>query len=285
MACPSVSNITNLSKKDVFTCLLIVFGIMSVFGFGISVIVIYSNGMKFETTQYPYPDFSSIQTYTAKKEIINTRWTYNLDVPGFTGQIKQKCPTHNHDADLYINDKLVARTDRKTLDVNQLNYILDGTGKTIFQVKTGDFAETLLNGNRIIISLGIYDPNGKFIGYYSGQNFIIQNSITIKDINGNNVIQMDRTPDPVWKWTVTLLNNTTPFNDFRLGALLAGYVSFSDGSKSNDICNNYFWITSWVLVGMVCFGFVGVISVIYAKYCKNGKICPSNESNNQNSLV
>lgn len=259
---------TDVLKRISGTVILITSAILVVLGFGISVVVIYSNGMKFESTQYLYPNFTTIQTYTAKKDIVNTRWTYDLNIPGFSGQIKQKCPTINHDADLYIDGKLVGRTDRKTLDFNQKNYILDGTGKVLFIVKTGDFTETLLNGNKIIISLGLYDPSDKFIGYYSGQNFIIQNSVTIQDLHGNNVIRMDREIDPVWKWTITLLNNTTPFNDFRLGALLAGYVSFSDNSKSTDICNNYFWITSWTLVAVICVGIIGIASLVYNKYCK-----------------
>lgn len=267
-------------KKNKYTIGLILGITILLLGFGISVVVIYTNGMKFESEQYPYPNFASIQTYAATKDVINTRWTYDLDVPGFSGKIQQKCPTFNHDADLYINGKLVGRTDRKTLDLNQMNFILDGTGKTIFQVKTGDFAETLLNGNRIVISLGIYDSTGKFIGYYSGQNFIVQNSVTIKDLNGNDVIQMTRQPDPVWKWTVTLLNNTAPFNDFRLGALLAGYVSFSASSKDNDICNNYFWYTSWTLVAFLCVCVVGFGWLVYNQCCKNRRIGVENTPNN-----
>ncbi len=253
-----------------YTVATIVFGIIALLSFGISVVVIYSNGIKFESSLHPYPDFASIGTYTATVDVINTQWTYDLDVKGFSGKIQQKCPTVNHDADLYINGKLVGRTDRKTLDINQLNYILDGTGNKLYQVKTGNFAETLINGNKIFISMGIYDLNEKLIGYYSGQNFVFQNNIIIQDSNGNNVVKMTRELDPVWKWTITLLNNTAPFNDFRLSALLAGYSSFSEDSKKTDLCNNYFWATSWTLVALVGCCLVALGYFIWNK-CRESK--------------
>ncbi len=259
--------------KPNYTVLAVIAGFLTILAFGISVCVIYSTGTKFESSLYPYPDFASIQTYTADIDVINTRWTYDLNVPGYSGKIQQKCPTLNHDADLYINGHLIARTDRKTLSLNQMNYILDGMGSKLFQIKTGDFAETLLNGNKIVISLGIYDIAGKFIGYYSGQNFIIQNNVFIQDIYGNNVIKMTRELDPLWKWTITLLNNTAPFNDFRLGALLAGYVSFSEDSKKTDLCNNYFWATSWTLVAIVSICVIGILYFVYNYIKSNGCDC------------
>ena len=105
------------------------------FSFGIYCCVEYARRDAYEKSDYVCGTFGNITSLTMTKELWSIwHWKYS----GGTGYFEQRCPTFTHDASIYNNGQLVARTDGKILSLMSKYYIKDCHGNIKYYVEAGD---------------------------------------------------------------------------------------------------------------------------------------------------
>lgn len=240
-----------------------------ILGLSLSLRIMYLNANSFATELYPYPELSSVSPYVIEP-VISSSSTLEIEFDNDeTNELVLKCPTASYGTNLIINDQFIARTDRSYFDYYTYD-ILDGVGNLIFIMKFQD-QDFFVDGSFITTSISIYDEDNDFIGYFVGSyEFVGGGSLILTDKYGYDIVKMIQSDDIFFPaWTVTLINNTAPLNDFRLSSIIVGYVTFSK-NPDNDLCNSYFYYTSYflIIVGAL-FGFF-CIAVVY-NYIKDIK--------------
>jgi len=246
--------------------------VLAVVGFGISVAVIYSQGNDYTHDSESCPTFPTRTSFKAKKVFNPLHWTYKFE--DIDGKIQMTCPATNRDANLYIDGKLVVRSDIKSLSLVEKNNIRDCHGNILYVSRTSDFGETLINLNGISVSFELRDANEEnVLAYIEGNNFF-ENNFDIKDANGNIVAHIKREVFSIpWYWEFTIIDATSPGADMRVLSLLAGTRSFEKSGKNDngDVCNQYFWVTGILVLIVVCIvvliAIVGVGYLIWTTRC------------------
>ena len=249
-------------------------------GIGISDIAIYSKGIKYTPSNIPCQQFPSNLTEVVAKKDIGSQWNWLYEEKNenqgntFTIKIQQKCPTETHDVNVYLNGNLVVRTDGKIITTTSTVNINDCHGNTILVFKASDIGQVILNQNKVFVNKQIETINHHILGYVKGKDFFINNDITILDIDGNIVAEITRNKLSFdWEWKFTIYNNDSPLSNIGLLAAIAGKQAFGEDGSKTDICNNYFWYSSWTILGCSII-FILVLSSIFIDTLKN--VCCNN---------
>jgi heme/copper-type cytochrome/quinol oxidase subunit 2 len=260
-----------------------------IFGFGISEIVIFTKGTKYLDTNTQCQKFPiGIPEINANKIISNQwHWTYQksntYNDTTFKISIKQKCPTMTHDANVYLNDILIARTDGKVITLTSKVNINDCHGNTLFVFEASDFEQVIINQNKIFVNKQIKDTNKNILGYVKGKNFFVNNDISILDKNGNNVADISRNKLSFdWVWKFKIYDYNSPLSDMRLLASIAGKQAFGEDDNKTDICNDYFWNLAWTLIAIISCIIFGILYIIFIKCQKCMKLNNNEQPNDQN---
>ena len=239
---------------SIFICILVI---------GIFNAIIYSKGIKYTASNIPCQQFPSNLTEVAAKKDIESQWNWLYEEKNenqgntFTIKIEQKCPTETHDVNVYLNGNLVVRTDGKIITTTSTVNINDCHGNTIFVFKASDIGQVILNQNKVFVNKQIETNDQHILGYVKGKDFFINNDITILDINGNVVAEITRNKLSFdWEWKFTIYNKDSPLSNIGLLAAIAGKQAFGEDGSKTDICNNYFWYSSWSILA------VSIISII-----------------------
>nr|QBK92700.1 MAG: hypothetical protein LCPAC401_03380 [Pithovirus LCPAC401] len=244
-------------------CVFVILTITSTIYFGVYIGTVDSVSDKCPTI--PRKD-----TYKINK-VITARWSWKYERGNY--KVKGRCVSINHDADVFYKDKLVGRTDAKTLSITSETPIIDCTGKMLVLMKTGDAFETTINQNNIDVSYEFRSPNGTIIAYSDSKHFI-SDKIKIFDIEGRSIAKLERNKfSTTWKWKIEVSNqNHTMANPVILLAI-AGKRSFSENKDKADACNIMFWL--FFVIFLVCWLIIFIcISCMLYDYCENRKKKP-----------
>jgi hypothetical protein len=235
--------------KSNWYCIIFTVVVLGTIGIGSSVANIYKSGKAFTPNEELCPVIEAQTQTTITKEIFTQiHWTYSN--PQY--RVIQVCPTYNHDANLYVGGHLASRSDKKTFSLTSLNHIYDCHGKTIYNVESANFGQTLINMNGILVSLLVKDPDNNILGYVDSFKFYSE-SIHIIDYQTNVVaVDMQKNFFKIpWNWVIKVLDPNSTVADYRLLMLLAGQLSFSPQPGHNDttdLCNEYFAVASIITI-------------------------------------
>jgi len=232
-------------------------------GFGISEIVILTNGKNYVGNSQDCPIFPNATSFVAEKKIFS-QWHWKYGFVDFDGSIQQHCPTIEHDVDVYINGHLLGRSDGKIFTTVTLTYINDCHGKTLYAMRTGDAWEALINGIRIVVSFELMDPTQTDVyAYIEGKSFF-DDSFDIKDTSGNIVSHMDRQYfENPWTWRFTRYDTNHAGSDPLVMSIIAGHQSFTDDKDSTDACNSYFYDVGYILIAVLGLIFLVACVILY----------------------
>ncbi len=262
---------SNCKRITIGICIFVV-----LFGFAMSLVGIYDdsinvyrsssttcpNYMKMNLTSFSMnlTNFAIPSEFTATKSLLS-QWNWKYEVNDFDGQIKQRCPTTQHDVDVYINGYFAGRSDGKILSTVSEIDINDCHNSRLYTARTGDFFQTVINGNKIWVSFELRDLDGNTIAYVDSKKFFTTN-IDIKNTQGVVVANLYRGINFPWKWDFNLYDQTAHGANPIVLMILAGHSSFSDDDNSTDICNSYFWGVTWTLVALGSCIVLGVVVII-----------------------
>ena len=240
-------------RSDILIMVLIGFLSICTLGFGIYAAYEYSQRNVYENNAYTCGNFNNITKLVITKDIWSIwHWTYRSDNSNFV----QRCPTFDHDASIYNNDRLVARTNGKIATTISELQIKDCHGNVKYTIESGDLFQTIINANKIWVSLIVKDVNGIVFTYISSTIFIA-GTVTFNDIYGNSIatIIKDITTDG-WKWSYDIFNQSTIGMEVLIAitAKLSFYPGPNEKKDKNDMCNQFFLgagITSLILIGIL----------------------------------
>ena len=256
-------------------CLISTFLMLCIFVIGIFNATIYFKGIKYTASNIPCQQFPSNLTEVVAKKDIESQWNWlyegNNENQGNTFNIKieQKCPTETHDVNVYLNGKLVVRTDGKIITTTSNVNINDCHGNTILVFKASDIGQVILNQNKVFVNKQIETIDHHILGYVKGKDFFINNDITILDINGNVVAEITRNKLSFdWEWKLTIYNNDSPLSNIGLLAAIAGKQAFGEDGSKTDICNNYFWYSSWSILAVSVISIIVLLVIFYTSIRK-----------------
>lgn len=231
-----------ISKRCLFAACL---GVILI-GLGFSEYFIYSSGHGYPggtCGQFP----KDLTSFTATKKIFSQwKWTYEFEE--FDGKIEQVCPSSQRDVNVIVGDKLAVRSDGKILSTVSKTYINDCDGKRNMTMRTGGIFDTIINGNKIVVSFELRDNSDKIVAYVDGRHFFNDN-IDVKNVDGFVVANMRRNKfSTSWKWIFTISIPNHPGSDPRVLSMIAGRKSFGDDDEKTDICNQYFTQVAWTFL-------------------------------------
>ena len=229
------------------------FLIACMLGFGSYAAYEYSQRNVYESDSYTCGNFDNITNLVMTKKIWSIwHWEYASNNAYF----RQRCPTFEHDASIYNNGLLVARTDGKILTVVSEMNIKDCHGNIIYTVESGNLFQTIINSNNIWTSLIVKDTNGTIFAYVTTSIFIV-GTITFNDIFGNPIAIIDKAISiNGWKWTYTIYNQSAI--DMEVLLAITAKLSFSPGpgekNDKTDMCNQFFvgaGVTTLILISLL----------------------------------
>lgn len=241
--------------------------VVIIVGLGISVASINSKGTAYLSESETCSIFPSGTSFKAEKQVLSQwHWTYKFT--DIDAEISMSCPAANRDADIYVGNKLVARSDIKTFSILSKNYIHDCHGNIIYVSRTADGLESLINLNGFDVSFELWDAEEKnLLGYIDGKHFF-DDDFDIKNSDGVTVAHMTRHVLTVpWYWEFTIYDTTSPISDMRVLSMIAGNRAFAKVDKNDhgDGCNKYFWGVGITILVIVCI--IGLIVLLIVAYC------------------
>ncbi len=206
-------------------------------------------------------------TYKINK-VVTARWQWTYLRGKY--KVKCRCISINHDADVFYKDKLVARTDAKTLSFTSETPILDCKNKQMVMMNTGDAEKTLINQNNIKVSYLFRSNDGEIIAYSDAKHFITDN-IKIKDIEGETIANLKRNKlSTKWAWTIDVINQNHTMSDPAILLAIAGKRSFSENKGKADTCNIIFWL--FFIIFLVCWFIIfSILGILLYDYCGSRK--------------
>jgi uncharacterized protein YxjI len=261
------NNITKYGRKWLLMIACGVLTLCCLIGLGISEIVIYTEGTKYiekECGSFP----QNMTSITATKNIWSQwHWKYEFE----NGKIEQVCPTVKHSVNIFYDGKLVSRSDGKIFSTVSETTINDCNGKKIYTTRTGGLFQTVVNGNKIMVSYELHDKNGRTLAYVEGK-YLLTDKIEITSTKTNKVVaKLSRNKWSMkWKWEIEIIDpQDEACNPISL-LTIAGQRSFGENEKKTDGCNNYFFGVAYFFL------VIGVIIVMSAGFVFYGKVV-SNE--------
>lgn len=232
-----------------WTFCVLAFLVVCLVGFGSSVAAIHRQGTAYSSLSVECPTLPNVTTLSAERNFgwTDVVWHRTYGFQETSGVIRQMCPSMQHDVDLYLGDELVSRSDKKIISIVSLTHIRDCHGQTVFDMRTGNAWETVVNGNRIMVTFLLTPPDSdQPLAYVEGTHFW-SDTFTIQDSNGQPVAQVKRTLPDFLSWTLTRYQPDHVGADWRVLSTLAGYQSFG----SHDSCNGYFWVVGFLVLASV----------------------------------
>jgi heme/copper-type cytochrome/quinol oxidase subunit 2 len=261
-------------KCKAITCTItVVLAIILTLGFGIYGAVEYSNRNKYEDSSYTCGTFGNMTSLSMRKVLLSQwHWRYDAHPQGEDfGYFKQRCPTFTHDAKVFQDNKLSLVTDGKIVSLKSKVNILDCYGNLKYVIETGNLWQTIINSNKIWVSLLLKHPNGTLIAYVE-QTIFVTGNIEFKEPSGKVIAAHVRKEIESlrWQWDYTVYD-TSKINMDVLIAITAK-VSFSpqahNDKDSTDACNNFFMTTGIIALVFLILLVVGGLYYLYYRFCK-----------------
>ncbi len=264
-------------KDSIIIIISFIFVCLVLLGFGISEIILWKNRLPYVSGNCT--TFPDLDTFSATKSL-SSQWKWKYKFDQFDGKIEHTCPSTQADVNVYVNGKIVARSDGKIATTTSRTYINDCNGKSIYETQTASPWETIINQNKIIVSFLLKDLSNNVLAYVEGEHFFTDD-IEIKDVNGNAVANMKRNKLTLskWKWEFTRIKKGHPGSDPRVLTTIAGKKSFSEDDET-DVCNKYFYGVAWAFLATAIAIFCGSCYLGY-KFIRNKYFSSQNSPNNQ----
>jgi hypothetical protein len=257
---------------------------MIIFGFGLSVAIIYDKRNHYLQQHEHCPTFSKVDKFLAEKQVLSQwHWRYKVRNSGIKSKAELYCPTIQKDSNIFMNGIFVGRSDGKILTTVSKTFIKDCHGKKKFIIRTGNTFETIVNMNKIFVSFELKEysstQENEVIAYSEQFNFFT-NDIKIKDKNNVDIARMymNKYQFSAWTWEYSIYNQSHPATDPLVLMIISSKSSFSETAKDKegndeyvtDACNSYFWVLSLIyIICLSCVGafiLLGIGRVIYLKY-------------------
>jgi hypothetical protein len=216
------------------------------------------------------------QSIVIQKQVSSLwHWRYLIKQPHQSGtsKVEMRCPTATADANIWYGGRGVGRTDGKILSLYSEFDVLDCHNKRIMVIRTDGFFETMINQNRIIVSLDVRNTKNEVL-YYVDKTSFIADDIKLLDTSSTLVARLRRNTltdllsATGYTWTITNNGNINPL----LLLSIAGHHSFDDvdskGNKKGDMCNQFYFAMMIIMIIMSILIFcVGAI-IVWANYDK-----------------
>lgn len=238
-------------------------GLILIVGFAISSIVIHAKGTAFPDKgdcALPFEVANLTKASLDKSLMSQWRWTYedeNQDL-----KIRATCPSHYQDADVFYNDKLIARTKGKIFNFEGSFDLLDCNGKKFGRWSAGSWGNRIQNKWAFEVNSYI-EKDGEIIGWIQGENFVSENIGIVSAQSGELVATMKRDKISLsWSWEIVRHQPLHPAADWRFLLGIIGKESFGEDEDDSCMCNQYFYGLLYALIG--------VVSLIF---CMAGCVC------------
>lgn len=181
-----------------------------------------TNANDFYGTNFTY-DGSNLTQFTFGISIDLSSWWHS----SFTGmtpmgelRIEQQCPTTTNDVILFLNDQMIAMTERSFLSSVVNTAIQDCNGRTISWVETGALGINVTvtgnsdNGEAIglaVLSGDKTQRNGYIIGNHLFDTQIGQQYTLHDNLTNNAVAQLSTKFEDLWlAWNINIIDSRSP---------------------------------------------------------------------------
>jgi len=223
------------------------------------------------TTTPPSPTSYSMEKKLTAQWNWHYTWNGNKNI-----QIRQICPTVHHDAAIFVDNKLLARTRGEILSTSSTVKIVRSDDELLYILQTSGIGGTILNniqqygGTFDIYAQDDIHKKIEKIGIVHYSYTPILDSVTLFDPNTAIpvvVASRNKVTLSSWTWTINVNSPSVSqkLHDPLLLSLLLGKISFHS-NKNTDLCNSTY-IVLCVVFGIVCLVFVGaVIALIDSLY-------------------
>ena len=250
-------------------------------------LAIYSLILWVDRDTYPEGEcgtFGNITSYTMNKDFSawSNIWHWKYSSVNGNAYFVQRCPTFTHDADIYNNGKMVARTDGKIFSLLAKYYIRDCHGNEKYYVEAGDLFQQIINSNKIWVSMVIYFTNQTVHSYIESTIFVT-GTVNIKDSSGNTIAHIDKSiNNMLWQWNYMILQPNYINMDMLIAitSKLSFIPSFADkmfdvvannnkgdDSSKTDVCNSLFANGGITSLTLICIAVVCGIVYLLHKHC------------------
>lgn len=240
-------------------------------GFGIYATYEYSQRNVYKNADYVCGSFKNLTILTMTKNIWKI-WHWQYD--GENIYFRQRCPTFTHDAEIYIGNTLVSKTDGKIFNLDSTYYIKDCHGVITNIIKTSSFSQTIINSNNIWTSLLLYTSNGTLIAYIDSDIFVTGN-VQLKNISGYTIANINKNIGGIsWSWSYEIFDKSHITMDVLVAitSKLSFMPRFFEKNNKMDMCNNFFLSVGIISLVFLCLFFVGgIVYVIFYLRKKTSK--------------
>lgn len=265
-----------------FLCLVILF-------LAHSLNSVYQEHSFYESFETEIPSLTTLYSDITKYSF-NTKtqsmWQKSFKLNEFDAVLQHSIPSLQYDAELFVNGKLYARTDKTLFSYPPQNHINDGHGNRIFSIDAADlgtrFTRYLLSNklSNIITSWSIYDHADNLLGHIEPRGphtpIIITDAITGKPaatimLTFNSVTSIVQ---------IEVKDVNSRLNDPRLLMILAAKLLLPEENHvttSVDVSNCLMIIGIMIFFVLVLF----VLLIVLANFIEpqiNNKISSTNSS-------
>ncbi len=223
------------NRGAIFLCIVIILTIIT----STCYTIVYLSIVDFTSDKcptIPRKDFYEIE------EVEDAKWSWKYAKGDY--RVQCRCISINHDADVYYKDKLVVRTDAKTLSFTSKTPILDCKNKLLILMKIDNSFDSKTANKTVSYEFKL--KNGNVIAYADPKRFLSDN-IKIKNIDGKIIARLEKVK-PLWKIYVYDQNHT--MSDPAILLAIVGKRSFSEYKGKIDACNTMFWF--FFIIAIVC---------------------------------
>jgi len=225
------------SRREIYKicfCNISIFIVIMLLSLSIIVIKISNNNNNFIKNKSCEEIFINNNSVITKYNNNDFHNTFETIINSKYIKIQQQCPSTNNFELYYDNEIVSVSTYKKTLEESEID-IKDCNGKLAY----------------MIYPYIIRNSDGNNIGTFN----IINNTISIYDLNDQNVLNMTKFSTKTFTtWTLNIFNNNSKLDDIRIISALIDYTlaskSFSLLTEGNDMCNKFFNATIIILISI-----------------------------------
>jgi hypothetical protein len=227
-------------------------------------------------TTIPCPTLEA-EKFTAREDFVNWfnwNWRYfggnNVGVSRYTAPssfvIKQRCPSIEHNAELWIGGIFSGRTEAAHVSKTGNIRILDCHGELLFTYQAKSWGvranNKLMEG--IHGSYQLMNSSGSLAAYIEG-DYLFHDDTRILGLNGGEVARIYNTEfEVIPEWKFEIKSPDHPAGSAVVLALIAGQQGFAkrkkltcaSGHECKDVCNGYWQGVSMFFLtvfGLLCF--------------------------------